>query len=173
MCLKDSKRIGVEPGGKKVYKFLVRKKDDPEGLYRSPYYDHYWRTGEVSTKCEMTDHTGGFVDLQETIKTLKYIRYVNEIKGGGYHSYQTLDGALYDGAGLYMYWSTNEKRVFGKSDIVIAECTIPDDCEYVFEGWCGDNASYVSEKIRLDRVIETMTEEWAIKLLSQKYATKT
>lgn len=169
MCLTKANKINVKDGGLKVYKFLIHNFDEPEGVYHSPYYDSAWVIGKLHTKNEFDDAFNGLTNTKDRIKDLRNNDYKCIISGCSYHSYKELRNALYNGAGFHVYQALSKLKSIPKKEVVIAECTIPEDTDYAFEGVSDQGyPSYASEKLRFDRVIKTMTDEESIEILTEK-----
>lgn len=152
MCLIKAKKTPIENGGRKAYKFLVRYPKDPVGVYHSPYYETRWVIGKTYTEGGSLEN-GTYSDIRRNLRIYPYQGIIN---GCAYHSYKELDYARYTGADFYVF-SANKPSGKHKFAVVIAECTIPDDSEYMFEGFTQSGIpAYASEKLRVDKILETI-----------------
>ena len=155
MCLTKATKMPIENGGRKAYKFLVRYPKDPAGVYHSPYYETSWVIGKTYTE-EGSPESGTCDDIRRNLRINQYRGIIN---GCAYHSYKDLDYARYTGVDFFVY-SVNKHSGRRKFSVVVAECTIPDDSEYMFDGFTQSGIpAYASEKLRVDKILETINDE--------------
>ena len=133
MCLYNAKKIEQE-GEITCYKVLIQLICDyGEDFYRSPYQcNTTWKVGETK---------GTWTANEETI-----VNKHGNVSVGAYHTLKSMDDAV-----------RYANRFGGKK--YIAECVIPTDNRYVYEGEVdgfsdiGVIDGYASEKLRVVKVI--------------------
>ena len=145
MCLSESKKITQE-GDVKCYKILLM---NSKGELVSPFYkDTNWELGEVRT----AKFSNGYTED-------RIASYYGSIDSGAFHTLKTLDEAkeYYEYYKEYYYTPTILSDEWYTS--VIAECTIPKDSKYLYEGMVYSGSltrfldGYASEKLKIDRVV--------------------
>ncbi len=174
MCIVNATPVKLT-GPKKVYKvlLLVRDKDGNDTIH-SPYRTFQtWRIGEKRSE----------INSEGAVRQALRIHYkdwstVNELHGGAFHTFIEKEEAdreknlllslsNYIEHVALVFIHTKATRV----GLVVGECTIPQDSEYVFEGdfeafYAMENGEYksvnsrsmASSELILDRIFEDEVE---------------
>ena len=141
MCLHDANKLSQE-GEVKCYKVLLMKN---EGELSSLYYESFtWKIGETMT-----------AEFREGVNADNILGRYGTIFSGAFHSVETLKDAK-------LYMENSLARNWRMPDTVIAECVIPEDNEYLYEGRatvaydscrCITTKSYASQKLKVLRIV--------------------
>ncbi|MBP5723051.1 MAG: hypothetical protein J6X18_05700 [Bacteroidales bacterium] len=166
MCLRNAVPVRLtEP--MKVYKVFMLAVD-PEGNehIRSPYFTNYvWAPG-MNCSGPIDTHS---TDIHKEL-TDRYNKGLGKIalNGGAFHSFanksdaERLVRALEKDGTAYLIALANILICTGasKADYVVGECTVPQNCEYVFEGtfeilpYDEPAKSVASKKLILNRILK-------------------
>ena len=140
MCLYNPKKI-PKTGFKGIFCYKVLRKDK-EGNLSSPYYFVLWVPGHLS---RIDDFDLRSKEIECRVSAHGNITY------GAFHTYKNKQDAVdFVAASEMPYLSQYDEPV-------IAECFIPSDTEYVYEGEapCSMNLvpGYASQSLRIIRIL--------------------
>ena len=160
MCLTNCIRIRNKEGGLKTYKFFVLSTDSPdeEGVFESPFFKELWIPGETHHVADYDEANISGERLFEEVLRMSQERDI--ITGPAYHSYSNLTDAMSEAVDFYKDHDFC-RRVF------VAECTIPEESEYVYQGidnYDSNNLAYASQMLRFDRVLCEINRDIATKV---------
>lgn len=146
MCLIDpiklTKNKGLSFNEITVYKVFRRNRKTGQiiSLYRD---DFVWKTGEVMTAKGKTLSTKTLIDTAGTAHII--------LDGAALHSFRNIK----DADKLYVKAIKEEAEEDTGSSIIIAECVIPEDSEFVYLGaYTHTDDSYASEKLKIVEILE-------------------
>jgi len=110
MCLFNAKKIEQE-GEVTCYKILIRFDFDYNDVYRSPFcIGTSWKVGETKTAF-----------FKQLFPCPTVVNKDGSVESGAFHTFKTWDDAV-----KYSGWFAGK--------LFIAECVIPEDNEYLYEG---------------------------------------
>jgi len=142
MCLHNAKRI-PQDGEITCYKVLM---ENNKGEFTSIYYqDFKWKIGENMV-----------AEFEEGANKERVVNGFGGIHSGAFHTVKTLSDAKW-------YMENSAARNFRLPNTVIAECVVPSENEYLYEGMVpvvyGDDGKiryttgYASEKLKVVRIV--------------------
>jgi len=150
MCLIDYKKIDTSKRkrGIKCYKVL----ETTYGTFDSPLFGdhdggHAWTIGEIR---EIEAETPWLTDTYRSNPTTDF--YAPCITGDGYHTCKTLKSVK-----EYLKWLNGHGSI---RKFVIAECMIPKDTKYVYEGTAVVSSDdegypgYVSQSLKIVKLLK-------------------
>lgn len=116
----------------RAYKVLGYK----DGELHSPFHDYAWVIGETAAIEEKPDIKEYYYNKVTTLS----------VEGNAFHTFSTKEHAVKDltERADRRYWKPEFEKY------VIAECLIPSDCKYVYQGaFKTSDDSYVSDKLKV------------------------
>jgi len=160
MCLYQSKKIEKEDfKGILCYKVLYLLSD---GSLHSPFYDYEWELGK--TKCieGKWELPGVFSKNPNEVVELS-MRVSGNIDNFAFHTFKNLKDAVCLAEDRYIAPVVRDGAV-KSTKAVVAECLIPSDTEYVFEGSAPCVSHYVegyaSQSLTIIRIMSP--EEYTV-----------
>ena len=131
MCLSNAKYIGCSKDFT-VYKVFILSDE----CLHSPYYNYEW---------------GHKNDLGKVVRLNTPWPFFSgyNVHGNSFHSFKSMIKAE-----LEAIWNSRSQSY----TLCVAECTIPADSKFLFEGKFGDAISYASECIRIDKIVSVFKD---------------
>ena len=160
MCLYQSKKIEKEDfKGILCYKVLYLLSD---GSLHSPFYDYEWELGKTE-RIENGWEIPGFVSMKPKEVLAANIKVHGNITNFAFHTFKNLKDAVYLAEDCYIAPVVRDGEV-KTTKAVVAECLIPSDTEYVFEGTapCVSHYAegYASQSLTIIRIMSP--EEYTV-----------